>query len=68
MCNYSRLFLFSYIISPHFLIIYKVEQIDRRYPTNKADRARPKRLGGKRGKDHLAAIKPLEVGQATIDR
>jgi hypothetical protein len=45
-----------------------VEQIDRRYPTNKADKARPKRLGNKRGKDHLAATKPLEVGQATIDR
>ena len=55
-------------MSPHFLIIYKVEQIDRLYPTSKADRARPKRLGNKRGKDHLAAIKPLEVGQATIDR
>jgi len=45
-----------------------VEQIDRRYPTNKADRERPKILRSKRGKDHLAATKPLEVGQATIDR
>lgn len=60
--------LFSYIISPHFLIIYKVEHIDRRYPTSKADRTRPKRLGSKREKDHLAATKPLEVGQATLDR
>ena len=61
-------FLFSYIISPHFLIIYKVEQIDRRYPTSKADRARPKILRSKRKKDHLAATKPLKAGQATIDR
>ena len=68
MCNYSRLFLVFLYYIPHFLIIYKVEHIDRRYPTSKADRARPKRLGNKRGKDHLAAIKPLEVGQATLDR
>jgi len=45
-----------------------VEQINRRYPTNKADRERPKILRSKRGKDHLAATKPLKVGQATLDR
>ena len=45
-----------------------MEQIDRRYPTNKADRERPKRLGSKRGKDHLAATKPLEAEQATLNR
>jgi hypothetical protein len=44
-----------------------VEHIDRRYPTNKADRERLKILGSKREKAHLAATKPLEAEQATLN-